>query len=637
MPRGRISATLINAVGGTPITRGPSFATPVTVTLEAIGPSERSRTTPRPAGSATAMVVVLPRAWNTSGSPLQYEGTALEAVSCTVGPTCWVAGTSSNPPPAGTASPVSNNTGEAPVSQSSTSPSHPALIERGTFVAALESINPLRMDVVREAIPLSVTAMACPTVDACVLVGSEPLASQGTVPAVLYMTNAGAVWHVSTFLPAVEGGFSSVACPSTGYCIAVGSLTPGSGLIDRITLAGAQARLGQLQELGAGFASISCANATSCLAVGRAKGVLATPGEIQAGTDALIEATSDGGRQWHGDQVAGPDGFGGKEKAHEQPWLPTVDGPLMFGGLSGVGCAPGVTTNSCDVTWPLWPAAASTSDGIHWYPNVVSVGAVGWPGGSVSCPALGRCFSLAGKEFLTNNDVVETATQVLETIPASPGWKWGIAGQGPDSAYSPSLASISCPTISTCVAVGSWYPTTVSSGSRPVFPLVMAPQLAMHPYFKSHPPLWAQIFSWQNLALVLGAMSLVTGVGELADLADFAVTTENVSTYVPDLFAYLKLPYNFVVERAGVGVTDVLSFVSGVLGTGIGALTTSAHDPIGWIAVGLGVLGLSSWASGFSSLILSGTDPTGGASAGQGSMLPPQLDVEPTPSTTGEG
>jgi hypothetical protein len=121
--------------------------------------------------------------------------------------------------------------------------------------------------------------------------------------------------------------------------------------------------------------------------------------------------------------------------------------------------------------------------------------------------------------------------------------------------------------------------------------------------------------SWQTLGLVLGAISLMTGVGALADAVDVEVVTENLPTYVPDVFSYVKLPYNFVVVRAGMGVADVVSFLSGALGTGIGAAITSTHDPIGWIAVGLSVIGLSSWAAGLSSLTLSGTDPTAGTSA----------------------
>ena len=637
VPKGRTVTTLINDIRGTPQTEGPAVATTVTITLDAIGPSMRARTAPRPAGTASAMLIILPPAWAASGSPLQYEGSALSAVACTLGPSCWVVGTSRNPLPPGTGTQAMPATGESPISPSSSSSSHPPLIEGGTFVAALQSINPLRMDVVREAIPLSVTGIACPTVTACVLVGSESLGHQGSVPAVLYMTGSGAVWRVSVISPAVTGSFSALSCLTPANCLAVGSLTSGSGFIDRITLSGPQARLAPLRKLGAGLSSISCANAASCLVVGRSRSVLATKGEIQVGTDALIEATGDGGDRWHLAQVAGPDGFGRKEPGHEQPWLSTVDGPLLFGGLVGVGCAPSATTNSCDVTWPYWPAAASTSDGLHWYPNVLTVGAVGGPGDSVSCPTLGRCFSVTTKQFVANNDAVQTVTQILETIPASPGWQWGIAGQGPDSAYSPSLVSISCPTLSTCVAVGSWYPAQGSAGGSPVYPLVMAPQLAMHPFFKPHPPPWSPILSWQTLGLILGALSLVSGVGGLADLMDFEVVTENLPTYVLDVFSYVRLPYNFVVDKVGIGMMDVLSFLSGALSTGIGAASISSHDPIGWLAVGLGVVGLASWSVGLASLTAGGADPTDGTSATRASTLPPQLDAGPTPSITGEG
>jgi hypothetical protein len=82
---------------------------------------------------------------------------------------------------------------------------------------------------------------------------------------------------------------------------------------------------------------------------------------------------------------------------------------------------------------------------------------------------------------------------------------------------------------------------------------------------------------------------------------------------------------------------DVLSFLSGALSTGIGAARISSHDPIGWLAGGLGVVGLASWSVGLASFTAGGADPTDGTSATRASTLPPQLDAEPTPFTTGEG
>jgi hypothetical protein len=634
VPPGHVVSVLGNAVVGAPLSAPPATETTVTVQVVAIGPSPEAKIRPRPAGIAAISVIVLPSPWVASGSPRRYQGAALTAVSCLAGPSCWVVGQSDNPPSPGTAKTPVPPTGQSPPSASGTSSTRSALLPGGTFVAALESIEPLRMDVVRVAIPMAVAGIACPTVTTCVLVGNLAQ-GQAAVPAVLYMTGSGAGWQVSVLPKGVTGGFSGVACPSAETCLAVGTLGAGRGFVDRLTLTATAARLGPLHRLGASLSSIACANATSCLVVGRSRRVLASPGEIQALTDALIEATSDGGEQWHLDQVVGSDGQGGTGRAYEQPWLPTVDGPLMFGGLAGVGCAPGDATRSCDVTWPFWPAAANTTDGIHWYPNVFTVGAVGGPGGSLSCPASGRCFAVGTKQFIANDGNVETATQILETLPTSPGWEWGIAGQGPASIYSPSLVAISCPTVSSCVAVGSWHPAPASSGSNPVYPLVMAPQLALHPFFQPSPPPWRALFTWQTLSLVLGAVSLLFGVGEVADVADYAVATENLPTYVRDVYAYVKLPYNFVVERAGVGVTDVVSFLSGALSTGIGAATVSAHDPLGWLAVGLGVFGLASWSASLDSLIVSGVDPT--QPTPPPSTLPPELGATPTPSTTGEG
>lgn len=100
-----------------------------------------------------------------------------------------------------------------------------------------------------------------------------------------------------------------------------------------------------------------------------------------------------------------------------------------------------------------------------------------------------RCLekAIAAAVFVHDGNAYHV-TQILETIPTSPGWEWGIAGQGPDSvAYDRTLVSVSCPSVSSCVAVGSWYPQSTPNGSQ-VYLLVMSPQLAVHPYFKPPPP-----------------------------------------------------------------------------------------------------------------------------------------------------
>ncbi|MDA8292090.1 MAG: hypothetical protein M0Z33_10500 [Actinomycetota bacterium] len=621
--------TITSSVTGVPAAPvGASFAATVTVTLEAVGTSPAAPAASGPvAGTATSSVVVLPGEWGSSTATDAYAGTRLSLVSCSRGPSCWVVGTSQNVVPPPTAPPgtstttvtstpgapgASGETGTRPVPVPFTIPGTSrtvGLVEGGTFVASVDQISPLRLGIVRAAIPLSVSGISCPSASACVLVGSEPAPGNATVPAVLLMTDAGATWSAATLAlssPYTTGSLTAVTCPRAAGCLATGTAATAasrsSGFTVPIALTGdgatETARFGAavlVSSQSAQLADLSCANASDCVAVGRSA--------VRTGaTDsAVVLATTDAGASWRVDQHVGADSPSPSPHAHRalQPWMPTVDGPLEYGGLVGVGCAPGAAARSCEVSWPFWPALANTVDGTHWYSDVPSMGISGSMGGSISCPSAGRCFGVSATQFMCAYDTVCTSSQILETIPAAANWEVGLAGEGPSYHFGPWLESISCPSVSTCVAVGSWSPRSGSSWS-PVFPLVMSPQLAIHPFFLPPPPP-GTLLTWTNAGILLGIVSLATGVGAFVD------------------------------------VFGAVALVTGVAGVGIGAATTAHGDALGWASVALGSFGLVCFPLSVASFVAGVADvPLAPSGASPGVPLPQSLDDVPTPESSGE-
>lgn len=600
---------------------GASFVNKVTISIEAIGISSSSTAKNGPiSGTGMASILVIPKQWNTSNAALAYANTGLSMVSCLQGPVCWTVGTSKNSVPApiatknsrgSTSNTVSPNiSGNPPLYVPFEEPGTKTrlnLIEGGTFIASIQQITPLRLGVVRTAVAMSISSMSCLNISTCVFVGTENLSSSTVIPEVMLMSNGGTAWETKSLSLSksyTNGNLVSVSCMTSDRCIAIGDAkNTGTGSVSftlNISIVANKVQLGNVNFIKIKpiqLADLSCANSYSCLTVGRTN----NPGVTNS---ALILATSDGGSTWQIDQHVGADSPNPHKGAGTalQPWMPTVDGPLQFGGLVGVGCSPGSTTSSCEVSWPFWPALANTSNGTNWYSDISSQGTSGSMGGSISCPTTGHCFGVSATQFMCAYDTVCTSTQILETIPNAPNWEVGLAGEGPDpNKYSPSLNSISCPTISECVSVGYWFPEANSSWS-PSFPLVMSPQMAIHPFFRPPPPP-PTLFTWTNLGIVLGVVSLVTGWGEFAD-----------------------------------AFGGIATLVTGLLGLGIGAATTSQGDALGWISVGLGALGLYFYTSSLASTVTGIVDySTGSAGPAPNIVLPKQLQDVPTPKSTGEG
>ena len=126
--------------------------------------------------------------------------------------------------------------------------------------------------------PLDLQAISCPAVDSCVAVGTIEATSNGDVFGVV-ASGAGATWTVS-LLPLPSPGspnvtMGGISCPAVGSCVAVGSYTPGGSVAspqDLIeTLASgtwtASAPVTSTSVTST-LTSVSCPSTISCFAIG---------------------------------------------------------------------------------------------------------------------------------------------------------------------------------------------------------------------------------------------------------------------------------------------------------------------------------------------------------------------------------
>lgn len=607
-----MTSSISTTIAGVPaLSQQAEFAHEVTVEAFAVGTATAPQPIgPSPAGSASATLMVLPKPWILPSVADSYANTGLTAVSCVDYLDCWVMGSSSNPtPPLPAVAPPTGMADETVTIGIPSTSRQLHVIPGGTFVATILGISPLRLGVKRIELPGGLTAMACSDSATCLFVGSTSSPQGTTVPLVVEMTDSGAHWTtIEPTLPSLfsSGTFSSVTCSNLDDCLLGGYGTTTSvssvsgGFVASVhpqSSPGVTGPIISVASLAKKIDGVACENASVCLVVGfGGKSYNVT-------SSARILKSVNGGATWIVDQRTTKNP--GSSSAALQPWIGTVDGPLVYGELETVGCARGTGQLSCDTVWEFWPAGASTSDGVHWLPNVETVDGGGSPSGPLSCPETGHCFGVANSTFLCAYGAVCHTSTILETIPKSAGWEWGLAGEGPSQSDNSGLAQVSCATIDTCVAVGSWQPLSSAPWS-PIFPLVMSPQIPNHPFFRAPPPP-PTLLTTTNLALVIGLVSMATGVGGVLDV--------------------------------GVGaIAGATSLVTGVGSAVMGAPACFHGDWLGCASVVFGGIGLSSFGLGAFSygLGLADVATSSGAPAAP-IVLPEALSEVPTSTSTGEG
>lgn len=409
-------------------------------------------------------------------------------------------------------------------------------IPGGAFIAQLLTIKPLRLRFLDDALPAGLNSLVCPATSTCVIAGR----SAGNWPWVgLLNTSTGTIRDSTFVFPKskyASGQLTSLSCPSAALCVVAGSLqltAAGRNNQTTVALAGdipvamnrpPRSAVWHQFTSSAELTSISCGTATDCEAVGN---------------NDLILSSTDGGASWFRIHTMGCVSPIGKCQKAQEPFWDSVDGPMTFGALNANQCVPGVAFH-CVVEWSAFQQFATTSDGRHWSTNIIAdplnteplAPEGGQPGiGPLSCAPDGYCFSAINSDFGTIGGTLSSVS-IPETIPVHGNTEWALAGRAnlPNN-WNVGLNAISCPTRTSCVAVGGYTPPIGLHGTQITEPFVMSAKLALHPLIGAVPSLLSTLAPFVGLALSgLALMLLLTGFG-LIPLAVIGGISEGINIF----------------------------------------------------------------------------------------------------------
>jgi hypothetical protein len=359
--------------------------------------------------------------------------------------TAWSIGTTPNP--AGSTDPIMYGV-SCPTSTScfavgsystSTNTEYKSLVERwnGTNWSIVTSPNPTG------STGTFLSGLACPTTTSCIAVGEY---STGTGYKSLVERWNGTAWSiVTTPNPAgsTDASMSDVSCPTTTNCFAVGSYSTNAeykSLVERWngTAWSIVTTPNPSGSLYTYLFGVSCSSSANCFA----SGYYSTSG----GHKSLVERWN--GTAWSIVGTPNPTGSTGTN-------------------LGGLACP---TTTTCFAVGYYTPSAPPEWGGPSAYSLVERWNGTGWfvaappAGGSqselaqVSCPNTTSCFAVGSY-------VSGSVTKSL--VERSNGTTWSIvATPNPTGSTSTTLTGVSCPTTTSCFAVGTY--AAASSNSLPV-------------------------------------------------------------------------------------------------------------------------------------------------------------------------
>jgi putative Ig domain-containing protein len=345
----------------------------------------------------------------------------------------------------------------------------------------------------------SISGVACPAVGSCVGVGVYDDAGDNQLP--LIETLSDGTWRSTEAPPPVDATaayLTTLACPTVGSCVAVGSyftLNGGGGQGFLETLAGGTwsamvAPLPSDAEPGSqDLTSVACPASGSCVAVGydidpsdhaqdlieMESGTAWIPTEAPLPDNGAYAEESPGGDDFVACPIVGicvlvgnyQDASGGEqgfiESLSDGTWTPTV-APVPANALTSsitlnaVACPaagfcvaagqyqtpseiPGVFETLSEGTWTatqeLLPANADEAES-----NSVP------PITSIACGSVGSCVAVGSYEARPSGD----AYGVIEML--SDGTWSDIEAPLPASATPTALTAVACPVVAACVAVG---------------------------------------------------------------------------------------------------------------------------------------------------------------------------------------
>ncbi|HXQ90919.1 MAG TPA: hypothetical protein VN768_05115 [Acidimicrobiales bacterium] len=342
-------------------------------------------------------------------------------------------------------------------------------------------------------------AVACASVGSCVAVGRYLDASDATQGLVLQLANG--VWTPSEVtLPgdadatgnAAYAQLSAVACPTSGWCTALGLYTQGSGaeqaLVDSDVLGSWSSSAAPLPAAASGsqFVALSCPAAGSCVATG----TYLVAGNVLPMADSLSAGT------WTAATLPVPTGTSSMASIANNDLAvscPAV-GSCVVAGTTFDGNYEGLLDTLSGGTWTATPVAtpdgqpstdvqltsvsctdpntcvatglnleSGVEQGIFetlasgpWTPSVAPTPAGTPPAANievhdVACPAAGTCVADG------QSDVAGTVNGLLWNLSAG-SWSVTATPLPADASVSsdPSFAPIACPGIGVCIAVGTY-------------------------------------------------------------------------------------------------------------------------------------------------------------------------------------
>jgi len=320
--------------------------------------------------------------------------------------------------------------------------------------------------------PSQLSAVSCSSATACTAVGSYTDASGASF--LLAERWNGATWTIQPTPGA--GRFNGVSCPSATACMAVGT---GVGTNDGAAVAETWtgATWSSLQTPAAGdLTAVSCTSATACLAVGAGSGGSALA-ESWNGATWTVQPGAGGGL-WVGLSCVSADAClaarGDPTAGIADSWdgtswtalpLPQSQLNALNPFYSAVSCSAlntcTVVINNQSITGSFETGFQSSVDGLalRWDGAAWSTQTIQLPAGDdvntiggVSCPSATTCTAVGSYSFTESNSP-EMYGPLLERWD---GTSWS-AAQPPPYPYqfgSPQLFGVSCASAATCIAVG---------------------------------------------------------------------------------------------------------------------------------------------------------------------------------------
>ena len=251
-----------------------------------------------------------------------------------------------------------------------------------------------------------ITAVSCASATHCWAGAYDAKGS-----AIIATANGGATWRVE-YTTARFDDVVSIDCTSATHCLAIGDVDEATSAAFLETTDGGKTWSVHATPRPLALAgSLSCANGSDCWAVGLA------PDRA----DAAVARTIDGGRVWTAESV-----------------------PALYTAMSspfGLSCA---SAADCVVTGD--GALTTTNGGKTWARHA----AAGVPLGPVACPSTRDCYAVFN---VTSAIPANEATFLYTSANGGVTWKDVLSKPG----HVAGLPGISCPTTTTCVAVGNGY------------------------------------------------------------------------------------------------------------------------------------------------------------------------------------